>query len=180
MVRISLMFNVDCVVYVGCKMSGRDKLEQVKRAEYVSKVLEENGLIAISPVVEEEVKPEEGKLVNHDKDRLKEFWKRDKEIIVKEAHVVLLDHGEMKSFGMEREMGLNRYCLWKPTIMLGTNGTPLSVAQFEDDMVFYSVHHAAQEINRLWGTRFDRWLWRLRMLNRTLPMWMYRQILAWR
>ena len=174
------MFNVDVVTYVACKMSGRDKPEMTKRAEYVCKTLEEHGITAISPVVEEEVKPEQGKLVNHDKERLRGYWIRDKEIIIKEAHVVLMDHAEMKSFGMEREFGLSRYTLWKPTIILVPANTPLSVAQFEDDEIFYSVHHAAQEIVRQWGTRFDRIVWRAKLLNRTLPRFLYRQFLAWR
>ena len=169
-----------CKIYIACKMTGRDKLEMNKRAEYVCKTLQEYGLTPISPVLEEKVEAKEGKLINNDKERLQGFWKRDKEIIAKEAHVVLMDHAEMKSFGMEREYGYNRFCLWKPTVIMVPPNTPLSVAQFEDDAFYYSVHHAAQEIARLWGTRTRRWIWRIKMLNRALPSWIYLQLLAWR
>lgn len=177
---LDFIFSTNVVVYAATKMTGRDKLEQVKRAEYLVKTANEYGVTLISPVLEEHVTPEVGKLVNRDKDKLRGYWNRDKEIIVEEAHVVFMDHAEMKSFGMERELGLNRYCLWKPTVLMVPVGTPISVAEFEDDYVFYSAHHAFQEINRLWGCRWDRWKWRSQMLIRTLPKWIYRQILAWR
>src|SRR6476619_3209715 len=109
--------KTNCTVYCATKMSGRDKLEMHKRAQYVCSVFKEYGINAISPVIEEQVKPEEGKLINHDKERLREFWRRDKEIIRKEAHVVFLDHAEMKSYGMEREYAFSRYYLWKPTVI---------------------------------------------------------------
>lgn len=171
---------MNCKVYIATKMTGRDRLEMVTRAKFVCGILKEYGLDPISPILEESVKPEEGKLVNHDKEKLHGFWKRDKEIIIKEAHVVLIDHGEMKSFGIEREYCLSRGVLWKPTCMLVPNHTPLSVAQFEDDRIFYSLHDAAQTIGRMWGTGHRRRIWRIQMLIRTLPKWLYRQALQWR
>jgi len=174
------VFDIDVVVYGACRMTGVDKAQLVARQLRVKEIMEEYGITFISPVLEENVKPEHGKLVNHDKDQLRGFWKRDKEIIAKLAHVVFMDQGQHKSFGMERELGFNRYTLWKPTVMLVPAGTPLSVAQFEDDEIFYSVHHAAQEIVNRWGTRYQRWIWRVKMLTRSLPRWLYLQVLAWR
>lgn len=170
----------DCRVYVGCKMSGRDRAEMVARAKRVCDILRESGLTPISPVIEENVKDEPGKLINSDKDRLRGFWTRDKEILIKEAHVMLWDHAEQKSFGAEREMALMRFCLWKPTVIYVAPGTPISVAAFEDDAVFSSIHEAAKCIAENWGTRQKRFKWRVNMLLRTLPLWVYRQVLAWR
>lgn len=161
-------------------MTGRDKAEMVKRAHFVCSVLALHGIEPISPVLEEKVQPDSVKLVNHDKERLHGFWKRDKDIIRYEAHVILLDHGEMKSFGMEREYCLSRGVLWKPTVMLVPPGTPLSVAQFEDDAYFFSAHEAAHYISKQWGSRWSRWIWRLKMLNRSLPRWIYDQMYQWR
>lgn len=167
--------KIDCKVYIACKMSGRDRLEMVNRAIRVCDIFKEFGLTPISPVVEEQVKAEEGKLINSDKVKLSGFWQRDKEIIMKEAHVIFLDHAEMKSFGMEREMGFARYCLWKPTVLHVAPGTVVSVAQWEDDKVFTSVHEAAKYIAETWGTRDQRFRWRLAMLKRTIPTWIKRQ-----
>ena len=169
-----------CAVYIACKMSGRDKLDQVKRAKYVCRVLKKHSLTPISPVIEEEVKAEKGKLTNKDKPRLKIFWKRDKSIIRSEAQVLLMDNAEMKSFGMEREYCLNRGVLWKPTVIIVKPGTAISVAEFEDDYVTYSVNDAAKFIKVNWGTWKKRVWWRFCMLNRTLPRWVMGQILAWR
>src|SRR4051812_12177481 len=118
--------KLDVKVYIACSMSGRDKLEMVHRARRVCEIFRESGITPISPVIEEHVKEEQGKLINSDKDRLKGFWRRDKEIIIKEAHVVFLDHAEMKSFGMEREFCLSRGTLWKPTVIYVPPNVPTS------------------------------------------------------
>lgn len=171
---------IDCKVYVACKMSGRDRLEMVNRAVRVCEIFREFGLTPISPVVEENVKAEEGKLINSDKVKLSGYWQRDKEIIMKEAHVIFLDHAEMKSFGMEREMGFARYCLWKPTVLHVAPGTVVSVAQWEDDKCVTSIHEGAKYIADTWGTKQKRIIWRLKMLNRCLIYWIYCQFLQFR
>jgi hypothetical protein len=171
---------MSCVAYVACKMTGRDKLEMVRRAKYVCKTLRRYNIEPISPVMEEQVQAERGKLTNHDKPRLKIFWKRDKDIIRYESHVVLIDQAQMKSFGIEREYMLQRGVLWKPVVLVVEPGTALSVAEFEDDAVMYSVDQAARYIQQMWGTRWKRWKWRVRMLDRSLPKWFYDQLMAWR
>lgn len=160
-------------------MTGRDRKEMVMRAKHVCHVLEKAGLKPISPVLEEKVKSTTGPLVNNSRTRLKIFWKRDKEIIRKIAHVVLIDGAHDKSFGVEREYGLNRWNLWKPTVLImKRNG--ITVADFEDDNVVETVEQAADVIAAKWGTRWKRWKWRIKMLDRCLPAWLWAQILAWR
>lgn len=171
---------MSCIVYQACKMTGRDKHEQVQRAQFVSEVGTKYGLKVISPVLEENIEDDPGKLVNHDKEKLYEFWRRDKAIIRYEAHVVLLDHAEMKSFGMEREYCLARGVLWKPVVLVLKEGTALSVSQFEDDAVFYSIHAAMAFINKMWGTRTKRIVWRINMLRRSFPRWIWDQMWQWR
>lgn len=174
------MQNIDVKVYVASPMSGYEKDEMVARAQRVCDILHEEGITPISPVIEEKVKNEPGKLINSDKDRLHTFWDRDKEILIEEAHVMLWDHAERKSFGCEREMGLMRFCLWKPTVIYVAQGTPTSVAEFEDDFVTTSIHEAAKFIVANYGTRIQRVAWRIRMLKRTLPKWLKRQLKAWK
>lgn len=174
------LFGTNCAVYVACAMSGENKPEMVARARRVCEILAEESLTPISPVIEEQVKEEPGKLINSDKPRLKGFWSRDKHIIVWMSHVVFWDHAEKHSFGATREYGLNRYCIWKPTVIYVAPGTPTSVAEWEDDAIFTSVHEAAKFIRETWGSRWNRWTWRTKMLNRTLPGWLVRQVAAWR
>jgi len=170
----------DVVVYIACAMSERDKVEMVHRAKKVCEIFRYYGITPISPVIEEGVKEESGKLINSNKERLYSFWKRDKKIIIEKAHVVLFDHAEMKSFGMEREYALNRGVLWKPSISYIPVGHHTSVAQFEDDKIFHSIHEAAEYIVKMWGTSTRRRLWRLKMLNKSLLRWLWWQILAFR
>ncbi len=161
-------------------MSGADKAEMVARAKRVCEIFTEFGLTPISPVIEEQVPDTPGKLINSDKERLHTFWTRDKDIISNEAHVVYFDRFEQKSFGMEREYGLARYCLWKPTVVHVSPGTVTSVAEWEDDILVTSVHEAARLIAEHWGTREKRVAWRVRMLRRSLITWLKRQLMGWR
>jgi len=174
------MSKVDCKVYIATKMTGCDKAELVARAERVCEIFREYGITPISPVIEEKVANESVKLINADKERLAKFWKRDKEIIVKESHVLFWDHAEQKSFGVEREYALNRFCLWKPTVIYVAPGTPTSVAEWEDDAVFTSVHAAGAFIAETYGTREKRQEWRWNMLKRSFGKWLFNQYLAWR
>lgn len=174
------LFEPSATIYVACKMTGRDKVEMVRRATYVCEVIKQAGMTPISPVLEESVPATPGKLVNHDTERVKGFWKRDKYIIRRLARVVWIDHGEMHSPGMMREYSLNRGTLWKPTVMYVPQGTPLSVAPYEDDEIGYSVHALASEVKKRWGSRWDYWKWRIQMLNRSLPGFVLDQIWAFK
>lgn len=162
-------------------MTGYEKPEMIARASRVCEIFREYGLTPISPIIDiEQVKDMPGKLINSDKKSLLGFWKKDKEILIYEAHVMFWDHAERKSFGCEREYALNRFCLWKPTVIYVAPGTPTSVAEWEDDALFTSVHMAARYIAEQWGTREQRNKWRWKMLNKSFPNWLARQVLAWR
>lgn len=172
---------IDVKVYVATAMSGKDKAEMVARATRVCDIFKEAGITPISPVFNEGIKPEEGvKLINNDKVDLKTRWEDDKNVIIKEAHVFFWDHAEEKSFGAEREYALARFCLWKPSIMYVSPGTPVSVAGWEDDAIFTSVHEAAKYIVDNWGTREQRFKWRWNILKKSFVKWLIRQWWQWR
>ncbi len=168
-----------CTVYLATKMTNKDRHEQVARAKYVCAILRQYGLNPISPVLAENVEDKPGPLINDNRDRLRGFWARDKEIIRYEAHVVLIDGAHEKSFGVEREYMLNRGVLWKPTVLL-MPPTGLTVVDFEDDYVAHDVHIAGEFIRKKWGTQRKRIMWRINMLARTLPRWILGQIYAFR
>lgn len=171
---------MNCIVYIASPMSGYEKSDMIARAHRVCEIFRESGLTPVSPILEEKVPDTPGKLINSDKERLYGYWQRDKQIIIEEAHIVFIDHAERKSFGCEREYALQRGVLWKPVVIYVAPGTPTSVAEWEDDVIVTSVHEAARIIAENWGTRQKRFKWRVRMLIRTLPKWLYRQLLAWR
>jgi hypothetical protein len=166
-------------IYVACKMTGRDKKEQVEHAQYVTEVLKKYDVQVVSPVLEEKVLALPGLLLNTDEVRLKNFWKRDKEIIRREVHAVLLDGADQKSFGMEREYMLSRGVLWKPTVLYMPK-TFLNVSQFEDDFVSSDLDEIGKYLQDNFGTRKKRITWRIKMLARSLPKWIVDQMYQFR
>lgn len=160
-------------------MTGKDKLEQVEHAKYVTEVLRKYDVQVISPVLEEKVLALPGPLLNTDEKKLKGFWKRDKEIITREVHAVVIDGADQKSFGVEREYGLSRYCMWKPTVLYMPK-TFLNVSQFEDDWVSDDLEAIGKYLQDNFGTRKKRVIWRIKMLARSLPKWIVDQMYQFR
>jgi hypothetical protein len=162
-------------------MTGRDKAEQIDRALYVCDKCKQWGLTPISPVFDEEVEYKKGEaLIPMCPNELKQHWERDKYIIRRVAHVVLLDGADEASIGMIREYGLNRYCLWKPTIILWERPRGINVSYFEDDFSTYELSDSLNLIYTKFGTPWKRRVWRAKMLLRSIPRWVVDQLFAWR
>lgn len=166
-------------IYLATKMTGRDKKEQVERAQYISDLFATYGIKVLSPILEEKVLAVTGPLINDNEARLRDFWKQDKFIIRRLAHAVVIDGAEQKSFGVEREYMLSRGVLWKPTILLMPK-TFLNVSQFEDDFISDDPHTVAQYLHDVHGTLLKRWKWRINMLAKSLPKWLLDQAYQWR
>lgn len=172
---------MSCSVYIATPMTGRSRQEQISRALYLCSVLTQYGLKGISPVIEEGVENKPGVLLQNSEERLKGFWNRDKDIMSYRARVTLIDGGDEGSVGVGREHGFNRYCLWKPTVVIWKKDRGITVAKFEDDALFVNdEHEAAIFIQRNWGTWNKYVIWRIKMLTRTLPKWLWRQIYAFK
>jgi hypothetical protein len=171
------LFGPSLVVYIACKMTGRDRTDMVERAKFSVDVFAKYGIKAISPVLKENVPNEPGVLVN-DQATLAGHWHDDKHIIRRVSHAVCFDQAEMASFGMTREYSLNRGVLWKPTVIV--TRVPSSVAQFEDDFITGSLNSAAAYMATKWGSRWKRWTWRATMMNKSLLRFIVDQIMSWR
>lgn len=174
------MINVR--VYLGTPMSGYDRPTMIARAKEMTAIASEYGVTVISPVLVEHVSGK-GKLIQDDEIELKSFWRHDKDIIRnrngKGAHVVLIDRADKKSLGCEREYGLSRYCLWKPTLSI-MQPRGYTVAAYEDDRIDSDEHRVFKYIADNYGTQFRRAKWRVKMLSRSLPGWIIDQIAAFR
>lgn len=164
--------------YVACKMTGRNRREMIKRAKRMCSILRKAGVEPISPVIEERVQARPGKLKNPSKLRLFKKWTDDKHIITWLAHAVILDGAEQKSFGMEREYGLNRFWLWKPTL-LRMPDQGITVAVFEDDLISDDEEALAHYLVQKHGSLYRRWKWRLALFNRCLPKFLAAQLWQW-
>lgn len=168
-------------IYTAQKMTGRDQKEMVDMAKKAKKVFEGAGIKVLDPVLEEHVKPTNEVLVDKPLSMLKDYWKRDKQMI-REAHVIVDLTPESKSEGVAHEIGYARYALWKPIVRVyQADSKPASlIAVFEDDLIVHSLEEAAVQIQKYWGSWLKRALWRLGLMNRCLPKWIWYQIGEWK
>lgn len=162
--------------YLARAMTGRVKKEVVVEAMAQKIFCEYLGIEVLDPVSEEGVVPSTELLMSSYEEMVK-YWKRDKEMI-REAHVVFDMTPNMKSEGVSHEIGYARYALYKPVIRVYLDGMvppKSSIARFEDDYLAVSLPDAIQYSERMYGTRFKRFKWRLSMYARCwTKMFLYR------
>jgi len=168
-------------VYTAQKMTGRDQKEMVDLAKKAKKVFAGAGIDVLDPVLEEHVKPTNEILVDKPLNMLRDYWSRDKQMI-RESHVIVDLTPESKSEGVAHEIGYARYALWKPVVRVYSEGSkPASlIAVFEDDLIVHSLEEAAVQIQKYWGNWLKRALWRLGLMNRCLPKWLWYQAKEWK
>jgi len=176
--RVNLM---PVKIYTAAKMTGRDQKEMVDTAKKNKRIFEAAGIVVLDPIVEEHVKAENKPLVDKPLNVLKDYWTRDKQMI-REAHVVVDTTPESKSEGVAHEIGYARYALWKPVVrMYPPDAKPTSlIAVFEDDLIVHSPEEAAIQIQKYWGTWARRFMWRVSLINRCLPKWIWFQLREWK
>ena len=152
----------------------------VETAKKNKRIFESAGIIVLDPILAEHVKSEHKVLVDTPIFLLKEYWKRDKEMI-RNCHVVVDTTPEMKSEGSAHEIGYARYFLYKPVIrMYTTPATALSaIVYFEDDLIVHSPEEAAIQINKYFGTWARRTMWRLSILNRCILKSIWYKLSEW-
>jgi len=168
-------------VYLAQAMTGLSGNEIWKRLETARQIFLENGIEILSPVIEEGIKPQIKK-VSASREDLINFWKRDKELIRK-ANVIVDLTPEKKSEGVAHEIGYARYFLWKPIVRVydicSAPSSSSSVAYFEDDLLITGLPYAALWIKEKWGSRYKRFIWRIKLYNRCYIKGLYYKLLEW-
>lgn len=152
-------------IYTASAMTGRTGEELVKQAEMTTYLGTFYGVTVLDPIKAEKVEPTKTPL-NNGGDKLKDYWKRDKEMI-RAAHVLIDLTGSAKSEGVSHEIGYARFFLFKPIIRVYP-GLGASIARLEDDLIASSVNEAFQLAVENWGTPFKRLNWRVKLYNRCL------------
>ncbi len=164
-------------IYAARSMTGRIKEEVVLEATADKEMLEKAGFTVLCPVIAENV-PSTKEVLRSSKQAMDKYWPRDKEMI-REAHLIFDMSPLMNSEGVKHELGYARYCLWKPVVRVFPTGKlpgKSSVAYFEDDIIVDSLIEAIEYSLRVHGTFWKRVQWRMKMLNRCLPKWLWYQI----
>ena len=174
------------IIYVCHAMTGRPWNEVKDQSRAVKVFLESRGFEVIDPIeiendsVSENIDTDESSIPNRIDEGGKKAWYGDK-IAIRKAHVVLDITPELKSEGVLRELGYARFYLFKPIIRLyQLKSEPHMVTIFEDDAVVRSLEEAADVIEDRWGTWPKRIMWRIKMLSRSLPKFIYRQFLEFK
>jgi hypothetical protein len=161
---------VNISVYTSQRMTGRMCDEMLEEANMLMYVLESRGMQILNPVLEENPPNLHVLLENVPQERLEHFWKRDKEMI--RDSDVLLDYMTMnKSDGSNKEVGYNRFCLWKPTVRVW-NGAGGFISRIEDDIVVPTLEEALDIIEEKWSTYTKLGEWRKKMLFKSFPKWL--------
>ena len=152
--------------YCASQMTGRTGIDLVNQSAEVARLAEKYNIEALDPIQKENVKAVDKPLHNHGK-TLREYWKKDKEMI-QNAHVLIDLTGPRKSEGTAHEIGLARYFLYKPVVRVYENLGP-SIARFEDDIIVGSMDEAFNIAVYHWGTPKKRLQWRWLLYKRCLP-----------
>lgn len=150
--------------YCATSMTGRTGAELVEQAERTAWLAWCYDVEVFDPIVNEGVKADKN-VLDGGGDKLREFWKRDKEAI-RRCHVVIDVTGNRKSAGVECEVGYARYHLHKPVIRVWPN-LGCSVARLEDDLVVDDLNQAFKLAVQMWGTPWKRLRWKWRIFKKS-------------
>lgn len=156
-------------IYTCQRMTGRYCDEMRNEAEMLKRTLDNYGFDILNPVLEEGVPNEHVLLENVPAETLERYWRRDKEMI-RESDIVIDYMTQNKSDGSNKEVGYNRFCLWKPTVRIW-DGPGGLISRIEDDIVVEKLSEALNIINAKWGTYEKLGQWRHEMWNRCFPKW---------
>lgn len=159
--------------YLAHALTGRNGADIELEGKLAEQVLFQYGCEVLDPATVEGISDKQ-KEVRASVEDLKAFWKRDKEMI-RSADVLIDLTGPMKSEGVAHEIGYARYCLWIPVIRVWPN-LGASIARLEDDFIVQDVQEAGRLIREHFGTRGKRLKWRVNLLGRHLPKWVWRQM----
>lgn len=158
-------------LYLACAMTGRMQDEMRLDADMLTRVCTNFGFEGLSPVIEENIQYIHEPLAQTSKEQLDKFWARDKELI-KDCDILLDYMSCNKSDGVSKEIGLTRFCYWKPVVRVWPNSPLYTVSRIEDDVIVSSLLEAMGTIRERWGDYEKLGRWRKAMLDRCFAKWM--------
>lgn len=165
--------KINCSIYLATPMTGLNCDDLWIKAINDKQVYEKEGVRVVTPIEGEGIPFAKVPLQDRSDEEMTRVWKRKDKGAIKETNVLVYEMPTRWSQGVAHELILSRGVWWKPTVFVGKAGF---ITREEDDYVAASHTEAAKFIASTWGTRSQRILWRLKMLNRCLPSWIWGQI----
>lgn len=165
-------------LYTARGMSGRPDGVVAEESARDKAFFEACGFVVLCPCDAEGVK-NTGKVLLAGREKMAEYWFIKDKPMIRAADVVVNCTPTLVSFGVLHEMVLSRGVYWKPTAWLFPQGSlphDGSIVRFEGDVVADNPLDLATAIYAKWGTRKKRLVWRLKMLARSAPKWVWDQI----
>lgn len=162
------------ICYVAHKMTGRYCDELYQEAQMTTRMLINYGFDVLDPIIIEEIPNRRVLLEQLDANKLAKHWKRDKECL-QDCHMVLDYKSSNMSDGVGVELGLARFCYFKPVFRVFPNAG-ICISRIEYDQVFESLLDAVVVMMMDYGTMKKLLMWRINMLILSLPQWIGLQI----
>lgn len=160
-------------IYLATPMTGINCDQLWIKAITDKQKYEKAGIIVITPLEGEGIPFAPVKLQDRNDEEMKRVWKKKDKGAIRACNVLVYECPDRWSQGVAHELILSRGVLWKPTVFVGKAGF---ITREEDDYVATSHEEAAMIIQVRWGTWRKRTIWRLKMLARCLPRWIWHQI----
>jgi len=130
------------------------------------------GIRVVSPVPGEGIKPIKRKVGDRPGKTGIDIWDKDKNQI-KGTNIFVFPSDGLRSQGCVNELVKARGAHWKITVFIHTHGGFITKEQ--NDIVCADDKTAALMIKRNFMSRHRRFLWRVSMLNKSLPKWIIQQ-----
>ena len=170
---INWLFSPSVSIYLADKMTNLTGYYLWKNYKIRKKIYRRHGIRVISPLPGEGIKPLKRKIKDRPGHAGKEIWMKDKEQL-KQANIFVFPSVGMTSQGCINELVKARGAHWKPTVYI--NKTPGFIAKEQNDLICENDCTAARLIIKTFGSRWQRLLWRIQMLNQSIPKWLWQQL----
>jgi hypothetical protein len=162
--------------YLATPMTGRTGKELWDELLMTRPIYEKHGIEVISPIEKEGISPDKAIIKDRTEEEMIEIWKHKDKGQIRSTNVFVYMASKLTSQGVMKEYALARGVCWKPTIGIYLHGVkPGFITKAEDDVVALSHEEAAKIIITRWGTRWKRFVWRVNMINRSIPSWIWQQ-----
>ena len=170
---IEWWFGQSVSIYLATSMTGKTGYKIWQEYRYRKKIYRRYGVRVNSPVPGEGIKATRVRLPNRPGHQGTLIWLKDK-IQIKKSNVFVYPLLKRRSQGCEFELVKARGSCWKPTFYL--HDRPGFISREQSDVVCASDYTAARKIVKLFGSRHKRFIWRIKMLLRSLPKWLFQQL----
>lgn len=166
-------FGLNVSLYQACSITGMTGAAIWKEYKARKRIYRKYGIHVNSPIPGEGIKNNNRKVGNRPGEVGTRLWAKDKHQI-KDSNIFVFPLLKRRSQGCEWELAKARGTHWKPTVFI--HDKPGFITKEQGDIVCSSDRAAAKLIVEKFGSRHKRAVWRLKMLQRSLPRWFWQQI----